>query len=71
MRPKSVRLGDMTLDKLIGFSFMVITTTQLNVSKNDPYDFSDRGQSIKKKIPLERRISFFWVFGIKVAFYGS
>ena len=49
MRPKSVTLGDMTLDKLIEFSFMVITTTLLNASRNAPYNFSVRGQSIKKK----------------------
>ena len=64
MRPKSVILGDMTLDKLIGFSFMVVTTTQLNASRNAPYNFSVRGQSIRKErwIPLERLYSFsdFW-----------
>ena len=48
MRPKSVTLGDMTLDKLIRFSFLVITITYLNASRNAPYNFSVRGQSIKK-----------------------
>ena len=53
MRPKSVTLGDMILDKLIGYSFMVITITYLNASRNAPYNFSVRGQSIKKKKKMD------------------
>ena len=61
MRPKSVILGDMTLDKLIRFSFLVITITYLNASRNAPYNFSVQGQSIKIgkiKSSLEQFIVF-------------